>query len=119
MFCHCHRVDGLHGLNPRKVRLRHRPAAAQAGFPGGITGMVDREETLRGVHLIQQCLQIRYGRAHQAKVEELRRPKDIRVSCKGRDFAPCQQEQPVEVRLQLPQAVVVGDGVMVRNGNEV
>ena len=113
-------VDGFDGLDQMHIGRRFWiPAAAQAGFPGGVFRMIDRNQSASGMDFLQQRVPRRNLGAADAKIEEVGRAKDIRVPLKGGQFAPRNQQDIIEIGLQFPHCIVLRHGVVICDGNEI
>src|SRR5580693_7805863 len=71
------------------------------------------------LNLFEHLVDIGHMRAGQPEIDELRCSKDISMAFKRSDFTARYQQQLVEVWLQLSHVVVLRDGVVIGEGDEV
>ncbi len=81
--------------------------------------MIDRDHPTEAGDIRQQRVPIRHSGAAHAKVGRGDGAKEIRMSFKGRDLAPRNQQQVVVVGLQLANRIRVRDGVVIGDRDEI
>ena len=112
-------VDGFDAVDEIPIGISSGPAATDAACAGGIAGMIDGDYRAGGLRGAEDGIDGGSAFGFGAKVDEIGGSEDVRVSGIGCDLAAGDQQDLIEIRLQFALGVVVRDGVVVGDGDEV